>query len=472
MTRERCLEAIRSHLGVGELGRRFGLSQLDSIEKFRQGIPAMDLETHAREVEALLGFGAAKNVHTHLSPSGSAYQREAAIAVWRQFLTKSIASPRILRIEARARDPRVDLIRDEDLAVLGDVKRIERLAEIGGTQGLIERLRSFRPQILCVPSVHTCRWIEGQLRGPIHRELPDLELILAGADLRLSVRTHIPVVAAGLVHRAGRLTLPTTAVPAAAMDLAVDSTLIELRPHRPLAGMQPDETILPEQAIIGERYELIVSSALGFLRCRTDWHVRVVGFSPPAEPHVHAIPRILHLPRPPESVRLEGISVRGEWLTAGTRQAFHREDPALVAAVIGPDPAALGSRPDRGDLHDHFSETELGRLDLHKRTYRDPRPRGLLAQIEVQGRVRGRLAAQLSRRIDEDLCRRSPAYAHLRSRGELRGVRVVLVEPGTFETAKLRRIQTLRGAVELPQVRVRNDTSAPLYSSITQLPLL
>lgn len=467
MSRDRCLQAICYHLGVGELDRRFGLTAVKTLAQFRQAIGLMDLTTHAEQVESLLGFSSPKARTEVHSRSGGAYQREAVVEHWRTYLPNQ-PQPRILWLETRAREPLVDAIREDDLRALGSQPlRIERLADVGGPLGLLERLHSYQPQVLCLPSVYTLKWIESLVRAPLDRVFSPLQLVLAGADLRVNVRTKIPVVSAGLIHRAGRLTLPGRGQPAAAMELASQSTLLELRPHRPLAGMQADETVLPEQAIIGERYELVVSSALGFLRCRTDWHVRVVGFS---ATNTTPTPRVLHLPSPPEAVRLEGLSIPGAWLSAGVRQAFAREDPALLAAVVSPDPAAIGERPSRRRDHDPFSETELGRLESQAGR-RHTGPRGLLAQIEVHGKVRGRLTGELAKRLDADLCRRSPAYAHLRARGELRGVRVVLVESGTFSAAKQRKVQALRGPIDLPQVRVSNDTSAPLYPSITHLPI-
>ncbi|MGB1274826.1 MAG: hypothetical protein ACPG77_03670, partial [Nannocystaceae bacterium] len=299
MAREHCLQAICSHLGHGELDRRFGLSKVQSLANFRRAVAVMDLETHAQEVESVLGFGASDG----RPDGGGSYERDLVVANWRRKLLQvhsSATAPRVLWLEAPTRDPVVDQIRHDDLASLGQPPtRIHSLSQVGGSAGLLEALQRFRPQVLCVSSVYTCQWIETLAGRPLDRLLPQLGLILAGGDLKLHVRAPIPVLGAGLLHRAGRLTLPTPRPPTAAMELAVASCVLELLPHRPLAGMPPDQTVLPEHAIIGERYELVVSSPLGFLRLRSDEHVRVIGFSPPTSAFAYARPRVIRLPPPP-----------------------------------------------------------------------------------------------------------------------------------------------------------------------------
>jgi hypothetical protein len=137
---------------------------------------------------------------------------------------------------------------------------------------------------------------------------------------------------------------PRRGRPRGAFTLAVGSQVIELLPHQQsddgLRAFEA-ETIAPAQAILGRHYELVVSSPLGCLRLRTDEHVQVVGFDPPTSLVPTPRPRVIRLRPPPQEVALEGISMVGVWLTAAVRQAFRPEDPALVAATIGPDPGAI-----------------------------------------------------------------------------------------------------------------------------------
>ena len=58
----------------------------------------------------------------------------------------------------------------------------------------------------------------------------------------------------------------------------------------------------------------------------------------------------------PDDVRLEGVTLAGSWLTAAVRQAFRPEDPALVAAEIGPDPVRDSQGILRRDVGQHHAE--------------------------------------------------------------------------------------------------------------------
>ncbi|MCA9716794.1 MAG: GH3 auxin-responsive promoter family protein, partial [Myxococcales bacterium] len=366
------------------------------------------------------------------------------------------------------------------------VRRLEARLEPRGAastdaEPMLEQLRAlleeFEPTLLVVPSSYTCAWLERELHGPIDRRIPSLRLVLAGHDHRQRVRARVPVEFAGWIDRSGRLGVPSPRSPARAFTLAVSSALIELLPHtkfdvdgRPILQA---ETVLPEHAIIGERYEVVVSSPLGFLRVRLDEHVRVVGFDPPTQDAPFARPRVVRLPSPPIDIALEGVSLLGTWMTASVRQAFRPEDPALVAATIGPDLTTInvggdagGRRRRRGGPGDPFADTELGGANAQEQRAA-PRPRRLLVQVEVQGDSRIGLEGHLIRSVDSDLCRRSPAYAHLRSRSELLPPAVTIVEPGTYHAARVRRIRSLRGRVGAPVVRVVDHARAPIFPATT-----
>jgi hypothetical protein len=244
--------------------------------------------------------------------------------------------------------------------------------------------------------------------------------------------------------------------------------LIELLPHGdpevdPRARVDDRPTVLPENAVLGERYELILSSPLGFLRLRSGLHVRVVGFVPPPHPTGTSAseedsllrPRVLRLPPPPADLSLEGVTLAGAWLTSSVRQAFTREDPALVAGEIMADPQSdPRDRTARG--LDPFVDTELGASRAGARA-RGPKPRALVVRVEVQGQTDMAFAPRLARRIDDDLRNRSAAYEWLRGRGDLWDVRVVVAEAGTARRALDRRIRALAGTVERPTVCVRTD---------------
>jgi len=243
--------------------------------------------------------------------------------------------------------------------------------------------------------------------------------------------------------------------------LAVATQIIELLPHG-----NPEEdghytfeerAVLPEHAILGRRYEVVVTSALGYLRLRTGEHVRVVGFDPPTSEARFPRPRVVRLPPPPADVRLEGCTVAGPWLAASVRQAFRREDPALVAAEVAPDPLSLESDTTRTGsmrLSADFRDTELSWLTRTGAHRVASLPRALLVRAEVQSQASRGFTARLSHRVDTSLRRRSPAYAYLREAGQLDPPRVLLVPRGGRQALTLSRVRQLFGPVWMPAVRI------------------
>ncbi len=482
--RQRHLQGILQNLGGAELGRAFGLQKIRTLADFRAAIPLMNLETHAREVEARVGFGATDSKDPRaLELSGCAVERPGVVEAWRSWLGERPASgDRALLLQARNPDPLIDRVRTHDLEALGaEVRRIESLAGERALEQLHALLEEFEPTLLCAPSSYTVAWLERTLHGPLDRRIPSLRLVLAGHDHRQRVRARVPVEFAGWIDRSGRLGLPSPRAPARAFALAAGSVLLELLPHtkfdRDGRPIPQTETVLPEHSIIGERYEVVVSSPLGFLRMRIDEHVRVVGFDPPTVDAPFPRPRVVRLPPPPIDIALEGVSLLGTWMTASVRRAFRPEDPALVAATIGPDLTTIATggsqrtrasdrRAARRAPGDPFVDTELGGVSgADERA--TPRPRRLLVQVEVQGDARAGLEGHLIKSVDKDLCRRSPAYAHLRGRGELMPPSVVAVDPGTYHAARIRRIRSLRGRVGAPVVRVVDHARAPIFPATT-----
>ncbi|MCA9694053.1 MAG: hypothetical protein R3A51_10900 [Nannocystaceae bacterium] len=465
----RLVAAICSELRDTEVGRAFGFSRIETLDDFRAAIPLMTQDAHARDVEARLGFGVDDPSH-HEATSNAAIERPQTIARWRSLLAADGRAPevRALVLQARDHDPAIDRIRGDDLRALGgQLRRVTTLEGDDDLARLEETLASYQPTVLMVPSAHTCAFLEASLHGPLDRRVPSLALILATHDLERRLRAVAPLGHAGWITRSGRLGVPSPRPPARAFTLAVESQLVELLPHTRFdvegRAIPPSGTILPEHAIVGERYELVVSAPLGFLRVRTDEHVRVVGFDPPTQAAPIPRPRVIHLQPPAQDVALDGVSLVGTWLTASVRRAFRPEDPALVAATIGPDPASAAVDPKRSAGMDPFAETELG--GAVRQGPPRPRARRLLVQVEVQGQVRAGFEARLAAAVDRDLRRRNPAYAHLRERKELTLPRVVNVEPGSFRGAQLRRIRSLRGQVDAPEVRVVDHAPSSIFPS-------
>jgi len=461
--RQRCLAQIVEHLGPTSLGRELGLSRLRSLDDLRASLPIMDRERHEREVELHLGFGLAESDDAQSRAlSGGGWERDAVVAIWQAFQRNRIAQ-RVVLLRGHNVDPIVDRIARDDVRALNvEVLAIDRVED---PEAVLERLVDFGPELLLVPSVLTLRWLESVHRGALERRLRTLRLILAEHDLGQPVRTRVRVATAGWIHRSGRLGLPTLRPPGHALTLAVGSQIIELLPYgnpeEDARRVYADETVLPEHAIVGQRYELVVSSPLGFLRLRTDEHVRVVGFDAPSEHAPFPRPRVVRLAPAPPDVTLEGCTVGGAWLTASIRQAFFPEDPALVAAEIGPDPRSVPRGVAKFQtaasmrLPAAFKDTELAwlartgsqRIERH-------RPRALLVRVEIQGYVAAELTGFLSRRIDQSLRRRSPAYDYLRERDELQPPRVMVLPSGTRRSEEDRRIRELVGGVWVPDVRI------------------
>ncbi|MEM7153686.1 MAG: GH3 auxin-responsive promoter family protein [Myxococcota bacterium] len=460
--RERCLRQIVEQLGPTKLGQRLGVGRIRSLADLRASLPIMDPESHEREVELHLGFGLADSGDDRLRElSGGATERDAVVSIWRALKRRPVR--RVVLLRGHNVDPSVDRIaRDDVRALEAEVLGIDRIDD---PEAVLERLEGFDPELMVVPSVLTLRWLESVYRGALERRLRSLRMVLAEHDLGQEVRSRVRVHAAGWIHRSGRLGLPTLRPPDRALTLAVGSQIIELLPYgnpeEDARRVYATETVLPEHAIVGQRYELVVSSPLGFLRLRTDEHVRVVGFDAPSEHAPFPRPRVVRLAPAPPDVTLEGCTVAGAWLTASLRQAFQREDPALVGAQIGPDPRSVPRGVAKTQtaasmrLPDAFKDTELSwmaRSGTHR--VERHRPRALLVRVEAQGFVAPELNGFLSQRIDQSLRRRSPAYDYLRERDELQPPRVMVLPAGTRRSEEDRRIRELVGGVWVPEVRI------------------
>lgn len=456
--RDDCLRLLVEQLGPTKPGRELGLDAVGSLADFRASIPIRDAERHHEEVIARFGFGVAEDA----AQNPGDWERDVPVGIWSAWLDSP--PERVALLRGRRFDTAVDEIMVDDLEALGgELRRIDHWTDAKTT---LSRLEAFDPDLLVVPSVLTVAALEAVHRTPLERRLSKLRLILAEHDLRRTRRTRVPIRSAGWIEPAGRIAVPSSRGADPAVTLAVGSTLIELLPYT-----NPEEdgqrvyarqATLPEHAVVGHRYELVVSSPHGYLRLRTGEHVRVVGFDMPYGAADFPRPRVRRLPPAPADVRLEGCTVSGAWLTASIRQALRREDPALVFAEVGPDPLSLPSgaaalRTGSVRLPEAFVDTELGwltRTGAHVRSGKRRLPRSLLLRIEVQGYVGPELVTKLSERIDNNLQLRSPAYAHLRQKDELHEPRVMVVPAGTRGRDEARRVEALGGEVRHPDVRI------------------
>jgi hypothetical protein len=450
------------HLGPTRVGQELGLPRLSSVDDLRSSLPILDPDTHEREVEARLGFGLVdeSDEAARVVERGT-IERAQVVDAWKSRLVEREA-PRVALLWGRGADPWIDRIVADDVAAWArDVLRVDRLET---PEVVLEQLRTFEPDAIVAPSSWAVTWLESGFRRPLERAVPRFSLALSAFDHDAPLRTRRPTWSAGWVHRAGRLGCPSLRGPSDAVTLATASTIIELLPYSnpedDARRVYAKYTLLPEEASLGERYELVLTSPLGFVRLRSGEHVRVVGFDPPTPESPAPRPRVVRLAPAPMDVALEGCTVAGAWLTASIRQVLLREDPALVAAEIGPDPrsvplgdAAMQTGSMR--LPAEFKETELAWLaktGAHKVAV--SRPRGLLVKIELQGFVGRDLPGTLAVRIDESLRARSAAYAYLRERDELRLPRVLVLPPGTRRSEQQRRVRELVGPVGGPDVRV------------------
>ncbi len=457
--REQALVRTLEQLGPTRVGQRLGLGRIASLADFRASVPIFDRARHERDIENPLGFGVIDDAESGaMSLAGAALEREQVIAVWRERLGAAPIA-RVASLHAHGADPLAERTLRDDLRGLGgELFHLDRLDD---AQRVLERLRAFDPDVLVVPSALTCAWLQRVQRMPLRRMFPGLRGVLSQHDLSRPPQTGVSVHAIGWFFRGLRCAVPSLRAPQDSITLAVGTQLLELLPYSNPEDdgrrIYAERTILPEQALLGHRYEVVVSSPLGMLRLRTEQHVRVVGFDPPTHAAPHPRVRVVRLSTPPPDVALEGCTVAGAWLTASVRQALAPEDPALVSAEIGPDPQSLAFVPSppssSSRLGDPFGDTELSPRSLQGNEG-TRRPRALLCRIELQGFVRPELARRLSTRIDDNLRLRSPAYAWLRERSELDAPRVIVLAAGTAASETERRVTELATGVWTPDVRV------------------
>jgi hypothetical protein len=466
IARQECLQLLVDHLGSTRPGRDLGIERLRSLDDLRASVRIRSPRRHHDEVETKWGFGVFEAGDGAVDLGGGSREREHVVGIWRSYLDGG-APERVALLRGHHFDSAVDDIILDDLRTWGEGGELRRIARLDDPADVLDQLEEYQPDVLVVPSALTCLYLENQHRAPLETRLTKLRLILAEHDLRRPVRTVVKIRSAGWIDRTGRVAVATARPPDHAVTLATSSQIVELLPYsnpeddgRRVYAMK---TVLPEHAIVGQRYEVTCTSPLGFLRLRTGEHVRVVGFDAPAPGSPFARPRVVRLSPAPADVRLEGCTVAGSWLTASVRQALAREDPALVQAEIGADPMSIPTaeaavRTASMRLHEAFADTELGGLSRTGAIRsRRRRPRSLLVRIELQGFVNNTLGRRLSERIDANLRQRSEAYAHLRARDDLQPPRVQVVSAGSRQQDEQRRVARLDGGVWVPEVRVVTD---------------
>ncbi len=459
--RRRIYDLLRRRLGPTQVGRELGLAHLRSFDDFRSAVPILDAATHARTVEHRLGFGVVDPGDPQAAEVlGLDRERADQAEVWRALSGR--ASPRVALLLGRAPSPSLGAALEADVRALAEpVLRVDRLDD---PEAVVRGLRDAAVEVLWMPSLAAVRFVERALRRPLDAVVPSLRALVAIHDVRTSVRTRLPVLAAGIVRGPDpvRLTVSSIRATRAATTLALASALLELLPLRDpeLDGRTraAGETILPERARPWDRYEVVVSSPAGIVRLRTGVFVRVVGFDMATVDVGVPRPRVVVLPPPPPDVPLEGCTLAGAWIGAAVRQAFWPEDPALVAAEVRPDPLHASPEQDASSvsmrLAPFFEETELGGAVRSAPRSRTRRPRNLWVRVEVQGVAPADLPRRLAERIDDDLRRRMPAYAYLRERGTLAAPRVELLPPGTYAEEQDRVVRRLWGAAGEPGIRI------------------
>ncbi len=446
-----------SALGPTPIGREIGLARLESFEDMCATLPLHDDASHLQRVETRLGFGDSGDLE------GAQAERDLVVERWRK--RSHIDAPTRFCMLGRRASPVEARGRHDDARAWSEGKAEWSVLDKAVPELLLEQLGEREPEVLVVSSLHTVAWLERHTRSAIERALPSLRCVLGEYDLSLRLRSRLPVLNAGRWHRGGRLALPADPDRSRADDrharaelrLAWDSALLELRDAGTAARAVPACVHL-DRSVAGARYELVLSGAAGFLRLRTGTYLRLLGYEPVDDAGgLRVTPRVQPIQGPPPDLPLEGVTLRGDWLTAALRQAFEPEDPALVAAVLrgverSAAESARGQRPDS-----LFGDTELGTVDSAGHGRARARARAIVARVEVRGSAREGFELRLAERFDARLQRLSPAYAFLRERGELEIARVERNESGADRASMWSRASALQGAVARPLIRVQTQ---------------
>ena len=175
------------------------------------------------------------------------------------------------------------------------------------------------------------------------------------------------------------------------------------RSRRPLEAAT--RTVWPEEAIIGARYELVVTAACGWLRRRLGVHVRVVG-SRLRSRETPWRPALSGASRPVR--RASRAWLAGAHVTAAVRQAFVLKIPRSSAGRS----CGRGGHPRR-----RLGARSPGVAPTRESLVVDA-ARGPEIEVEVQGFASPRFIRMPSDRIDRDRAIAAP------STGPARGARI------------------------------------------------
>ncbi|MGB1699040.1 MAG: hypothetical protein ACPHRO_03730, partial [Nannocystaceae bacterium] len=260
--REQTLAAIVRRLGSSKLGQDFGLHRVRSVADFRATIPLFDPWRHAREVEPELGFGDSEGFGT--GPRETATARDHLWKVW-SVQSDDWPPRKVLSLRRETQGTHAAKIRREALvAADGSAPEFVGPEGLQDLEAMREALLEVAPDTLLVSSLSLCRSLERLGRGHLERIAPSLRMILAEHDFEVPLRTRLPVLNLGWIERAGRVARPASVGPRSAMSLTGHALILELLPWTDPdkdGRSQPGEaTVLPEHALLGGRYEVVMSA--------------------------------------------------------------------------------------------------------------------------------------------------------------------------------------------------------------------
>jgi hypothetical protein len=206
--RQFAFEYLQAKLGPTDLGRRLGLGRFTSFADLRSFLPVHAPDQHLVKVEAALGFGPALTQGGAGNDPGRA-ERDQLTARWRSWLQAHRRSlpRRCFRLGVES-DPALARWELDDLeALMGPEGQLDsgRFAE---AERCLDALRGYETDALVVPSLASVSWLETHGRARLESLVPTLRVLVAQHDLDEPLRSRLPVMGQGILHPAGRLSLP------------------------------------------------------------------------------------------------------------------------------------------------------------------------------------------------------------------------------------------------------------------------
>jgi hypothetical protein len=430
------LPVTRAHLGhmqrAGMLGRAVVTEKLPSPRRPARGMILMNAVLRERSEGGLL-TGALTAIATH------SMGRSASLAI--------TSPPEAFRLRTHADALYLHLLfglRERELGSLmapfasGLLDMVHLLERRG--QDLVDDLARgvVRPELdlepeqrrhlqsLLRPEPERAREVSQALQqgphGLLRRLWPGLAYAssITGASFSLYTRQLVPYLEGVPLYPSSYVSTESTLGVALEFERAVYCLLVgaaffEFIPERELDAESPP-TLLPEQLVEGEAYELVVTTQAGLYRYRMGDVVRIVG-------RYHQAPL------------MEFLYLRGSLLNLmGEKTSEHAARLALEEAL-----ATEGLLPADYSV---VEETEAlpGRYAFFVELQEAAQPRG-----EPE---------QLSRALEEALCRTNPFYQVIRRSERLGPAQLHRVEAGTFQA--LRDVLVRRGGsptqVKVPRV--------------------